>query len=1400
MKFFRFLPALLALGLLALDFSPSALGQTPNFVPGGDTDISSFKGSETDPAVAVDPNHFTNVCAAGVSSTTNGLFIAYITNFSSTSASPWPNYIGASGTNYNAAKGSTNLVPAYGEPSVAWDINSNLFLAYLPYNAQGSVQGVAIAVSTNAGKTFFALTNLVTNDVTDQPRIVAGIAGTNVGTNAASIWLVYKDYSLIGSPLVAQGLITTNIGTNGISAFTAQELIPGSANGGFPDIAVGPSNQAIVAFQDGLESSGPSSIYVSINTNTILTNGFGPSAIISSDAVGGSAYIPAASSADGINAGVGLAWDVNPGSLYYGRAYMVYTVETSSSTSFIASRYSVNNGSTWSAEMPVNHDGTNNCSHFFPRLALDRTTGSLAVCWCDCRNDLGAGSSLTIGPIITASATNYFTNEFDLDGISNDDYMIYGNASLSGGTAFSPDLPMIPIWTMGMLAASNLPAGGTFIYASEAALATNGNGIGHHIGLAYEAGNIYPVWPDNSDANAFNPLFHGSNPGPSGAFDFVTCFAQVATAAMAVSVTESPYPPTSAEALDYYIVLTNYGPFTATGIVITNQLSANLSIVPPQTTAAPGGQRFITNQTVYFDYPSLGPNQAITNHIHVTPQTGFATNAVGVSSSLPNTLTLNPYSPYITNSTYVTPSGDTFVTNIVLVNGEDLALSLTASPTNVLIGNPVTYSMVVSNLGPAANGLVYVTNTLSANLATVTNVVLSQGTYTVSNNVILFSLGTLASNGTATISYNATTLSITNSTNATNFAVVGGTDYDPDLTNNIVTNVVTIEGEDLGVTLSSSSTNVDIGDIITFTLDVINYGPSYSGNVTLSGSITTNLGNITVTSAQLPPSVTELTFGNTISGNLGQMSNGEDIQIQYTAVAKSLGTNFQIATNIINVTSTDFDQDMTNNHVTNILTINGEDLAAGVSAYPVADPTNLVLTYTDYVTNFGPSTTGVISVTNTLSSNLTSITVLQSPGPYSINGNTLIFHPGTLGLNQVATMVYTALPASLGTATNNMKIGSTDFDTNLVNNTNQVLTPIIPLPTLVSNFSVTAYASSAFLSWTTPYPATAQVAYWLTNGAVNYSSVSGPSTNHVVLLAGLARDTNYYFSAMTWELGNYFATNGSFATVDTIILNTQDASYSSFWTQGAQSTPDIYGSYFNVAGTTQGNATATATYTPNMPYPGAFNVYAWYPQSTNFSAGAVYVVTGETNALVDTINQTINGGTWRSLATNMFFDTGTGGNVALYNDTGESNKVIAANAMKWSYLTNQDFTPGSVPPWWYEYYFGTNSGTNSLYYSDFVFGLSPTDPTSVLTFWATPLASNQVMASFYPVMGGRIYHLQTATNLLKSKWVTLTNAYSISTNATGVFTNGTGYGMFTITESNAAQSYYRLSAQLGTNY
>jgi hypothetical protein len=369
------------------------------------------------------------------------------------------------------------------------------------------------------------------------------------------------------------------------------------------------------------------------------------------------------------------------------------------------------------------------------------------------------------------------------------------------------------------------------------------------------------------------------------------------------------------------------------------------------------------------------------------------------------------------------------------------------------------------------------------------------------------------------------------------------------------------------------------------------------------------------------------------------------------------------------------------------------------------------------------------------------------------------------------------------------------FDTNLANNTAEAAVTILPAPPMISNLVVTPLASSAFITWDTAYASTAQVQYGTGPALGSFSgTTAAPSTHHVVLLTGLSAATNYDFEALSWVGSTLYTTNGSFGITNALILNTQDAKYSGLWTKGSVA-PGIYGTFYQYATTADSNPTSWAIYDPFIPASGLYNVYIWYPQSATFTSDAQIHVNGGTNDYVLSFNESTHGGSWQPIGTNIYFIRGTNGNVVLYNNTGDTNHYLVANALMWTYNSAQDDSGnGNVPSWWADFYFGGNvngaadaDGDGYSNFAEYVLGTDPTDASSHLNFTVSPLSNNVFSVTFSPWQGGRSYQLQTLADLSSPDWITLSTGYVLGTN---------GSGVFTVTQTNSNISFYRLSAQI----
>ena len=148
--------------------------------------------------------------------------------------------------------------------------------------------------------------------------------------------------------------------------------------------------------------------------------------------------------------------------------YLVYTdrPSTSSNDTDIYVRYSDHNGTTWSSRVRVNDDPVGNgASQFLPRIALDQTSGFIAVSWYDCRNSPG-----------------------------NNTVEVWATVSTDGGLSFLPNVKV----SAGVSSALVSAVSGTSF------------DFGDYTGLAFHAGTFYPCWADNSNSTGDNPNGAGS--------------------------------------------------------------------------------------------------------------------------------------------------------------------------------------------------------------------------------------------------------------------------------------------------------------------------------------------------------------------------------------------------------------------------------------------------------------------------------------------------------------------------------------------------------------------------------------------------------------------------------------------------------------------------------------------------------------------------------------------------------------------------------------------------------------------------------------------------------------------------------------------------------------------------
>ena len=289
-----------------------------------------------------------------------------------------------------------------------------------------------------------------------------------------------------------------------------------------------------------------------------------------------------------------------------------------------------------------------------------------------------------------------------------------------------------------------------------------------------------------------------------------------------------------------FVLSPAYDGDVSTGLTLTNVLPANYTVGAVAASQS-GWSCGVSGQTVTCTRPSggvAGNNQSLgTITIPVT------INAVG---TVTNTATVTASSP-----TDPTPSNNTATDGgaSLQLPTADLSIAKTGpSPALVVVGQTFNYTLTARNLGPKTfAGDIIVTDTVPANL-TITamsgsgwtcSAVPVSGPGLVTCTRTYLSTSQLASGASApAISVSATATAAGLITNVASVSSANANAVDPNSANDVTSYAVTasVSGDaaDLRVVKSVDLATVAAGDVLTYTLQVVNDGAATATNVTLT--------------------------------------------------------------------------------------------------------------------------------------------------------------------------------------------------------------------------------------------------------------------------------------------------------------------------------------------------------------------------------------------------------------------------------------------------------------------------------------------------------------------------------------------------------------------------------------
>ena len=439
--------------------------------------VSRKPGQQSEGTIAIDPANPSRVFAA---SNETGVSL-----FGATSADG-----GATWSTREFAGGADGLPQACCDPSAAWDAFGNLFFAYLAVDTDA----VVVLLSTDGGQTFRQV-GAFTGD-NDQPTVAVG---------AGSVWVAFNrdgaGPTAYGAAVTGPGLVGRFGRPRPVDRRGDPPGDPEPRNVG--DIAVGPGGQVLMTYQSP-RPEGPSNVYARLDPDGLGPRPFGPAVPVTATNVGDFDHV-APQNRRTIDAEVDLAYDRSGGAAA-GRVYLAYTDESpdESGNTDIFLRFSDDDGASWSGPVRLNDDTTTN-AQILPRIEIDPVTGAVGAAWHDARNDTGTGGAAgPTPPTPGVGGTN---------ASANDETQFYAAVALPSST--------------GVTVSPNVQLSGGF---SNAGGSDNANDYGDYIGLAFHAGNLTPVWADNSNATADNP------DGFQRAFDLYA-------ARLPVAVTDPAPPP-----------------------------------------------------------------------------------------------------------------------------------------------------------------------------------------------------------------------------------------------------------------------------------------------------------------------------------------------------------------------------------------------------------------------------------------------------------------------------------------------------------------------------------------------------------------------------------------------------------------------------------------------------------------------------------------------------------------------------------------------------------------------------------------------------------------------------------------------------------------------------------------
>lgn len=508
------------------------------------------------------------------------------------------------------------------------------------------------------------------------------------------------------------------------------------------------------------------------------------------------------------------------------------------------------------------------------------------------------------------------------------------------------------------------------------------------------------------------------NNGQSGEDDQASVTLTPTIADVSVTKTVDDATPDKNQNVVFTITVANGGPDAATGVAVTDQLPSGLTFV----SAVPSQGTYDSGTGVW----TVGTVNSATS------ATLTLTATVTTIGAKINTAELTALTEFDSDSTpnNAVGSEDDQASVTLTPTVADLSITKTVDDSTPNRNQNVVYTVTVTNGGPDTATGVTITDLLQSGL-TFVSATPSQGTYDQTTGV--WTVGSINSAGTATLTVTATVTTSAAKTNTAQVTAVNQFDSDSTPNNNVGTEddqasaTVTPNVADLSVTKTVDDATPNPNQNLTFTITVANGGPQQATTVSLTDQLPAGLTFVSAT-----PSQGTYDQGTGV-WTIGSINSAASVTLTIIAT----NTTAAAKTNTARLTTSDqFDNDSTpgnsvageDDESTITITPNVADVRLSKTVSSASPQLGQNVTFTITATNDGPQAASGLTVTDQLPAGFTFVSATPSVGTY--NQATGLWTIGALNSGANATLTIVATASQIGSATNTAQVtAQTEFDT-----------------------------------------------------------------------------------------------------------------------------------------------------------------------------------------------------------------------------------------------------------------------------------------------------------------------------------------------------------------------------------